>query len=273
MIRSTFSILNGIGEKLERRLWRNGILTWEDFLGASGPDFIHPERKRHYDVFLSAALAELGRGNSGYFTETVSRREHWRLFETFRGEAVCLDIETNGYMPGSGGYVTVVGLYDGCGYRCFIRGENLSADNLLDALSGYKYLITFYGSVFDIPFLERSIPGFRLGIPHFDLCFGAKRLGWKGGLKRLEETLGIERQEAVQGMDGFDAVILWNQAKRGSAEALDLLVTYNREDTVNLAGIAEVLYRNLRASTGIEEYAQGREQCIGAAAGSAHAGR
>ncbi|MBU4320087.1 MAG: hypothetical protein KJ739_03250, partial [Nitrospinae bacterium] len=45
-----------------------------------------------------------------------------------------------------GGYVTVVGMYDGCDYRCFVRGNGLSPENLNKELSGYKYLITFYGA-------------------------------------------------------------------------------------------------------------------------------
>ena len=69
------------------------------------------------------------------------------------------DIETSGLMPDKGGYVTVVGMYDGCDYKCFVRGNGLSPENLNKALSGYKYLITFYGAVFDIPFLFRSMPG------------------------------------------------------------------------------------------------------------------
>jgi len=153
-----------------------------------------------------------------------------------------------------GGYVTVVGMYDGCDYRCFVRGNGLSPENLNKELSGYKYLITFYGAAFDIPFLFRSMPGLRFDIPHFDICFGSRKLGFQGGLKKLESSMGVERDEAVKGMDGYDAVKLWGYAQNGSAEALDLLKLYNREDTVNLFGIAEVIYQRLRAQTGIEEY-------------------
>lgn len=272
MIRNTFSILNGIGEKTEKRLWRSGILTWEDFLGAKGVDFISPERKRFFDGRLTASREQLKRGNASYFSGAVRCREHWRLFDAFRGEAVCLDIETNGRMPGAGGYVTVVGLFDGYDYRAFLRGENLSAEVLLEELSGYKYLITFFGSVFDVPFLERSMRGFRVDIPHFDLCFGAKRLGIKGGLKRIEQQMGILRAESVQGMDGYDAVLLWERARRGDVEALELLVAYNREDTVNLLGIAERVYGGLKAATGIEEFINGGNGSGGAKGwGATHA--
>jgi uncharacterized protein YprB with RNaseH-like and TPR domain len=255
MIRNTFSILSGIGEKKEKMLWSEGIITWEDFLLASSVKFLPPGRKVFYDHCIAAASERLDAMDAPYFKEFLKSRDHWRLFDLFREDAVCLDIESNGLPPWDGGYPTVVGLYDGHDYRAFIRGRDLTAEHLMRALGGYKYLITFYGSVFDVPFLSRSLEGFALGIPHFDLCFGARRLGFRGGLKKLEKHLGMERAEETRGLDGYDAVILWERAQRGRDNALDLLVKYNREDTVNLMDIARSVYRGLKASTGIEDYA------------------
>ncbi len=254
MIRHTFSLLNGIGEKLERHIWKKGILSWSDFCNTKEIDGISPERKRIYDNQLTQASMELGVGNAEYFARIMKRREHWRLFDTFKSGAVCLDIETNGFQPGSGGYVTVVGLYDGTAWRYLIRGENLTVENLNRELAGYKCLITFYGASFDIPFLLRSFPGVRFDIPHFDLCFAARRLEINGGLKKLETLFGIEREEVVQGMNGYDAVKLWEQVRKGSAEARELLLMYNKEDTINLLQLADILYRKLKISTGIEEF-------------------
>lgn len=254
MIRNTFSILNGIGERLEKRLWRDGILSWDDFLGAGAIPYISSEKKTFFDTSLSLASEQLKERNAVYFARTVKRREHWRLFDTFRGEAVCLDIETNGYQPGSGGYVTVVGLYDGFEWRSLVAGRDLTVEALNMAVSGYKCLITYYGASFDIPFLLRQFPGARFDLPHFDLCYAAKKLGFAGGLKRLEVELGIVRDKSVQGMDGYEAVRLWELSRRGSEEAFRLLLTYNREDTVNLYRIADVLYGMLKQSTGIEEF-------------------
>lgn len=254
MIRNTFSILNGIGERLERHLWRDGILTWDDFIGSGDIEFISPDRKSMFDESLSVATDKLDRRDATFFAKTVKRREHWRFFEHFRDDAVCLDIETSGFQPERGGYVTVVGIYDGYEWRALVAGENLTAENLNKELSGYKCLITFYGASFDIPFLLKTLPGVRFDIPHFDLCHASKRLGISGGLKRLEASLGIERDESVKGMDGYDAVRLWELAKRGDDEARRLLMLYNREDTVNLMQIADILYRRLKQSTGIEEY-------------------
>jgi uncharacterized protein YprB with RNaseH-like and TPR domain len=254
MIRNTFSILNGIGEKLERRLWRDGILTWSDFIHSGDLGFISPDRKLSFDGSLSTAALKLEQRDALFFARSIRRREHWRLFEIFRDNALYLDIETNGLPPGRGGYVTVVGLYDGFDSISLVAGENLTADSLNEALAGYKCLITFYGSSFDIPFLQRSFPEVRFDIPHFDLCFAAKRVGIQGGLKKIEILFGIERDEEVKGMDGYDAVRLWELSKRGSDDARRLLLSYNREDTVNLRTIADILYRRLKQSTGIEEH-------------------
>jgi uncharacterized protein YprB with RNaseH-like and TPR domain len=254
VIINTFSILNGIGEKLEKRLWRSGILNWDDFINTSEVHFITPHKKNSFDEHLSTALIKLNDGDATFFTHTIRRREHWRLFDTFKEEAACLDIETNGLMPESGGYVTMVGIYDGYDYRYFMKDINLSAENLRREISRYKFLITFYGSIFDIPFLKKSMPDLMFDIPHFDICFGARRLGFKNGLKKLEVDLGIERHESVRGLNGYDAVKLWEHARRGSNEALDLLITYNKEDTVNLSKIAKILYQRLRAKTGIEDF-------------------
>ncbi|MDI6801090.1 MAG: ribonuclease H-like domain-containing protein [Thermodesulfovibrionales bacterium] len=254
MIRHTFSLLNGIGEKLERHIWRRGVLTWSDFRDCKEIEGISPERKRLYDDQLMQCSLELNIGNAEYFARVMKRREHWRLFDVFKNGAVCLDIETNGFQPGHGGYVTVVGLYDGYDWRHLTMCENLTAENLNRELSGYKCLITFYGASFDIPFLFRCLPGVRFDIPHFDLCYAARRLGMNGGLKKLEEMFGIDRDDSVKGMNGYDAVKLWGHARKGSSEAMELLLTYNREDTINLLKLADVLYGMLKTSTGIETY-------------------
>ncbi|MCE5195448.1 MAG: ribonuclease H-like domain-containing protein [Nitrospiraceae bacterium] len=257
MIRNTFSLLNGIGEKIERRLWDSGILTWDDFIKTPQPLCINPERKPVFDHLLSTASKELDKSNAEYFASAVKRKEHWRLYDVFKNDAVCLDIETNGFMPDKGGYATMVGLYNGYDYKCFIKGIDLTAENLMNELSAYKYLITFYGVAFDIPFLLRTMPDLKFDIPHFDLCFSAKKIGFTGGFKKLEEELGVKRDESVKGMNGYDAVRIWEYYIRtANKEHLDLLKIYNKEDTVNLHNIADTIYRQLRAQTGIDKYLQ-----------------
>ncbi len=254
MIRNTFSILNGIGEKLERKLWSRGILTWDTFINMEDIQFISSSKKAIFDKSLMDASQAITDSDAVYFAHAIKRREHWRLYDIFKEEAACLDIETNGLMPGSGGYVTMVGIYNGLEYTCFIRNQNLTPENVMHEISRYKYLITFYGAGFDIPFLMRAMPGLKFEIPHFDVCFGTRKLGFRGGLKKLESELGIARDETVKGMDGYDAVKLWEHVERGSDDALKMLKLYNKEDTVNLHKIAINIYQQLRLQTGIEQY-------------------
>lgn len=254
MIRHTFSIAHGIGERLERHIWRQGILTWDDFINTRDIHGIPPEKKDYLDsIFLSYQKA-LFITDSEFFAKNLKRREHWRLFNELKTRALYLDIETNGYQPEKGGYVTVVGLYDGLNCKQLIRGENLNKENLQREIDRSDILITFYGGVFDIPFLLRMFPGLKINKPHFDLCFGARKLGLKGGLKKLESYFGIERDETLKDLDGYDAVLLWQYYRRGSKEALELLLDYNRNDTVNLFYLSEIIYENLRRSTGIDNY-------------------
>lgn len=229
-------------------------MTWEDFCACIEIEGMSRERKKACDVILNQCASELGMRNAEFFSGAMKRRDHWRLFEEFGGDAVCLDIETNGYQPWQGGYATVVGLYDGYDWKRLVYGEDLTAENLNRELSGYKLLITFFGTSFDIPFLLKSLPGARFDIPHFDLCHAAKRIGMSGGLKKLEEICGIYRDETLKGMNGYDAVKLWEAAQRGSKESLDLLLTYNRADTCSLLPLADIIYRKLKDSTGIEEH-------------------
>lgn len=254
MIQHTFSLLPGVGEKLEQRIWQSGVLTWDDFLASSHLEGISPERKHLYDQKLAACRDALDGRDAAYLAQALKRREHWRLFDAFRGEAVCLDIETSGFHPTQGGYPTVVGLHDGFDSVTLVHGENLTAENLNRHLSGYKMLITFYGAGFDIPFLQMTLPGVRFAMPHFDLCFAARRLDIKGGLKSIETQFGMVRDSSVQGMNGYDAVRLWERARHGDPAARELLITYNREDTAHLLPLAEIIYEKMRCASGIADF-------------------
>jgi len=244
MIRRTFSFLPGIGARFERHIWREGAVTWNDFLDKKYIRGISPDRKSVFDASVSDAISALNNSDSSYFASRLHHAEHWRLFNEFSKDSVCLDIETTGTFPGDNA-VTLVGLYDRHGMKTFIQGMNLDQGILTEVLSQYKLLITFSGRSFDIPFLKKCMPGFSINIPHFDLCPAGHRLGLKGGLKKVESYLGINRGEEITGMSGYDAVILWNRHMHGDKRALDLLIRYNEADTKNLFTLAEIFYKRL----------------------------
>ena len=154
-----------------------------------------------------------------------------------------LDIETTGlsrYFDD----ITVVGIYrcNGADSRLVqLVGDDVTGDNVLAALDGVETIFTYNGSRFDLPFIHEYI-GLDLDnmFHHRDLMYDCWRRNLKGGFKAVEQQLGIPRQ--LQGISGYDAVLLWWRYKNyDDEEALALLLEYNREDVVNLVVLRERL--------------------------------
>jgi len=249
MLTSTFVLLNGIGPGTERRLWQEGIADWDIFLKHPTIPHISSTRKSWYDESLATAQSQLAAGRADFFGTCLKSRDHWRLFNTFRHRALYLDIETTG-LSAREGQVTVVGLYRNGRMSSLVQGETLTEERLQTEFEQTDLLITFFGSGFDIPFLQTAFPRLNLKKPHFDLCFAARRLGLQGGLKFIERELQIERDQALEGLDGWDAVRLWEQWRGGDEAACDLLLRYNAADTKNLEPLAELLYEQMVARYG-----------------------
>ncbi|MGH7232751.1 MAG: ribonuclease H-like domain-containing protein [Nitrospiraceae bacterium] len=243
MIDSTFIFLPGIGPTSERRLWAEGIDTWRDFLNISVVPRISPARKTLYDEGVLRALDHLERDETRYFATCLKPRDQWRLYEWLRPRAVYLDIETAG---GPFGEVTVVGLYGRGQMTSLVRGESLTEERLCSELSRYNLIVTFFGSGFDLPYLQAVFPRLSIDQPHIDLCFVARQLGLRGGLKQIERIVEIERAGPLQGMDGWDAVRMWTRWRHSrDTQARELLLAYNEADCVNLQPLADLLYCRL----------------------------
>lgn len=234
---------------MERRLWDDGIADWQQFLKTPTALGIGSARKALYDREVEQTSEDFQRAQ----WRTVARRfkaaHHWRLFDAFRARTVFLDIETNGY-PAGVGEITMVGLYGNHAMTTLVRHQNLTLDRLEDELSQYDLIVTFFGSGFDLPYLRMSYPRLDLSHGHFDLCFAARRLGLRGGLKHIEAELGLARSDDLQGLDGWDAVNLWHAWQAGDERAGRILVEYNEADVRNLEPLAEYLYQALRERHG-----------------------
>jgi hypothetical protein len=238
MLKRTFIHLPGVGPRRETHFWRQGLATWEDFLAAKRLQGLSRERLDWLKAELTRSLDHLA--DAAYFADRLQAGEHWRLFNHFRPRVGYLDIETTGKVwPGL--LVTVAGLYDGANMRQFVQGDNLQ--EFPQALSEFDLLVTFNGTQFDLPVLRAYFPELKLPPAHVDLRFLMARLGFKGGLKKIEPRFGIRRPQAVDGMDGYMAVLLWQRYQRGDRGALDLLLSYNREDVVNLEVLMDAAFR------------------------------
>jgi len=133
-----------------------------------------------------------------------------------------------------------VGIYDGKESKTYIKDINL--DDIVEEFSKYRLLVSFNGARFDLPFIKSEFPEIEFNQLHIDLMYPLKRIGYNGGLKNIEKLLGISRSDGTEGITGFDAVRLWKKYEKGDREALDTLIKYNREDTVNLKTIIELTY-------------------------------
>ncbi len=248
MIKNTFLILERISEKKEKNLWSQGIKKWDDFLRAEKIKGIQSYTKKYYDRKIKEAVHKLYTFNSGYFVKKIPRTEHWRLYDFFKEDAVFLDIETSGLEQDA--YVSVIGLFDGINTKIMVKNINLNFNILKKELENYKIIITFNGSSFDLPRLERIYPKIIPDIPHFDLRHACSRVGLSGGLKQIEKKLGIKRKnEIVEKLYGGDIVKLWRRfVATGDDYYLNLLIEYNEEDVINLRQIADIVYEKLRES-------------------------
>ena len=239
MLRNTFLHLPGIGYAYERQLWESGVLTWDDFMGAPSLPSALSGRREGLLPLVEESLARHESGDAAYFGRTLPQREVWRLYADYRDNAAFLDIETTGLSPYSS-YLTLVGILDRDEYRGFVRDDNLL--DLREALEQYDLVVTYNGASFDLPYVEHSFGSVFRHVAHLDLMYPLRRLGYGGGLKRIEARLGVGRPSELSGLSGYDAVRMWRMWTMGSAAALETLVRYNAEDVASLPALADLVY-------------------------------
>jgi uncharacterized protein YprB with RNaseH-like and TPR domain len=122
--------------------------------------------------------------------------------------------------------------------------KDISKAHLLNALEGTKKIVTYNGR--SIPDVLKKRVGFdfpviaaQLGIvldveyPHVDLCPECWKHNLYGGLKKVEQKLGLRRQfperEGAWAMETFRSYL-----KTGDQKLRSELLAYNREDVFML---------------------------------------
>lgn len=239
MLVRTYVHIPGVKPEIEVSLWRQGAEDWQTLLAT-------PERWNLVEPYRSAIFTGVERsqealegGDYAYFATRLHPKDHWRAYDEFRYETAFLDIETDGTT-----HITVIGVYDGEEVYQFVEGENL--DEFPDFIREFSMIVTFNGLHFDLPMIYLRFPKLAFDQLHLDLCPTLRRLGLRGGLKRIEQILGLPRDPDLEGMDGRDAIRLWKAYRLGHESALETLLRYNREDIVNLKPLANLAYTRLR---------------------------
>lgn len=232
-IENSFIPVRGVGERTERGLWERGVTHWDEFDGTG----VGPTTADRIESFIATAAPRLDDDDASFFDEAFPSGEQWRLYENFRDGACFFDIETTGLDHGRDD-VTTVSFHQGGETTTLVQGRDLTADALREQFRRADLLVTFNGKRFDVPFLEASFD-LTLDAPHLDLMYTCRQLDLSGGLKQVERDVGIERDRPD--ISGRDAVRLWREYERGDPDALDTLVSYNREDAVNLQSLADTV--------------------------------
>jgi uncharacterized protein YprB with RNaseH-like and TPR domain len=245
LLESTFCHIPGVGGLTERSLWQQGCLTWHTYLRSPGSYRPGGVERAYFDTLVRKSVDCLKKRDHRFFAQALGAREAWRAWPDFRNHCVYLDIETDGGQ--SADSVTMVGLYDGADFTCLVKGIDL--DEFPSIISKYNTIVTFYGSGFDVPMLRKAFKDVAFDHIHIDLCHTLKRLGFRGGLKRIEKQLGIARSATTDGLSGWDAVRLWREYQSGRDSSLETLIEYNKEDVVNLETLAKVAFDRLRGAT------------------------
>jgi len=236
MLQNTFVHLPGVGPRRERALWEQGILDWNRLLATAEEGQRRGRIRESWLQLVRGSKGALASGDVGFFKPLLPPKEAWRLYSEFAGRALFLDIETTG-LSGDYDEVTLIGALGNGELALFINGINL--EQFPAYIERFPLLVTFNGSQFDVPFLRAHFPHARLDQAHIDLRFVLASLGYKGGLKVVENSLGLHREPAIQGVDGFEAVRLWHRYRRGDKAALEKLILYNLTDVANLVELAE----------------------------------
>ena len=239
MLNNTYIHIPGVGKSLERKIWAQGINTWEEFLEHKDRIPIPSARKARISEEIRKSSAHLAAKDCYFFSQCLPSTEHWRAYPIFSDSMAFFDIETTGLSQRTD-KITVIGIYNGREVKSYIRGINL--DEIVREFPKYSLLFSFNGARFDLPFIKSEFPELEFNQLHVDLMYPLRRIGYSGGLKNIEKKLCISRSEGTEGLTGYDAVKLWKQYERGNQEALDKLIEYNREDVVNLKTIIELTY-------------------------------
>jgi uncharacterized protein YprB with RNaseH-like and TPR domain len=240
MIQNTFQHFAGIGEKTERKLWEQGVLTW-DQLEEAATELFSQKRAALIAGQIDESREAFESNEFRYFTEKLKSTHTWRVLPHVTSGIAFLDIETTGLgFPPESHTTSVAIMVDG---KLFVEHEQAAKLQLIERVNDEaKLIVSFNGLGFDLPFLRRET-GLLFDQCHLDLCVWLRRHDVRGGLKKIQLSFPHLHQRSSMDIDGFDAVRLWRMHQQGVPRAIETLMTYNAEDTICLEPLMREAYQ------------------------------
>lgn len=238
-IENSFILFPGVGRKTEEKLWKKNITHWEEFLDNSETT---GKKREKIEKGIQKAQKNLDVRNSLFFQEKFPNKSMWRMYENFKDNVCYFDIETTGLKPGRN-KTTTVSFHRKDKTTALVRGEDLTRENLEKEFFESDLIVTFNGKRFDQPFLEKEFD-MNIKTPHIDLMYLCKRIGYSGGLKKIEKEMNIKRE--LEDVDGREAIKLWKKYENNNnEEALDKLIKYNKYDAKNLEDLMKRVHSEI----------------------------
>ena len=174
---------------------------------------------------------------------------------------VFFDIETTGFHRDYSKLVSIsmIEMFeDDLHYHYFFNNSGKEEAELLTAAQGLlssKYLISFNGDAFDVPYLMHKYAKHGINTPlttarNIDLMKVARASlhldSYK--LKSIETALGIHRTDTLSGLDCIEAYK--QHLETGDPVHSEKIALHNEEDTLNLI---QLMYRLLEHHSGVLE--------------------
>ncbi len=261
MLDRSFVMLPSIGSRIEAKLWSQGIVSWSQFIEAEKVVGISMARLKHLQE-IAGMISELkAKGRMRELGYMLPAKERWRLLSGWNESFAAIDVEVSA--AGQKSYPVILTVCRGQGIcRTLIRGDDLCWHSFDKLLKGADFLVTYNGSSFDIPLLTRH--GYRVeNLLHLDLRRYSRRVGLIGGLKEIESQLDIRRSIELEFTTSEQISYLWRcWEKRGRKRALDLLISYNQQDTKTLLILAKQIYYRLMKRSIEKGNSNSRERAV-----------
>lgn len=230
MLQNTFIHIPKITVNSELKIWKSDVHTWQDFINKEDTVPISASKKSAIVDNLHDSIDALKKKKYSFFSG-LPNNQHWRMYNVLKDRTCFLDVETTGLSKYYDD-ITLIGIHGHAGTKIFMKGKNLG--KFRQELKKYSMIVTFNGRCFDIPFIKHKFPDVNINQYHADLRYLMADLGFRGGLKNVERERGITRDDDIEGVDGFEAVLLWHKYQRGNNDALTTLKKYLTADVKNL---------------------------------------